>query len=97
MPKGYWIAHVEVTSPEPYSLYAAGATAAFECYGARVLARGGKIVSLEGRSTTRNVVIEFESIEQALKCYHSAEYQAAKTYRIGAGEADIMILEGQGE
>ncbi|MBM2577868.1 DUF1330 domain-containing protein [Jannaschia sp. Os4] len=94
MPKAYWIAHVTVTDPDPYALYAEGATAAFAAHGAKVLARGGRVEGLEGESRPRNVVIEFESMEAALACYESAEYQAAKRYRVEAGEAQIMILEG---
>jgi len=94
MPKAYWIAHVTVSEPEPYGLYAKGATEVFEKYGAKVLARGGEIVSLEGESRPRNVVIEFESLEAAQACYDSPEYQAARKFRIGAGEAQIMLLEG---
>jgi len=40
--KGYWIAHVTVTIPEQYALYAAATKAAFEKFGAVVLARGGR-------------------------------------------------------
>ena len=94
MPKAYWIAHVTVTDPDPYALYARGATAAFERHGARVLARGGQVESLEGESRPRNVVIEFDSLDAALACYRSPEYQAAKAHREGAGEAEILILEG---
>ncbi|WP_308916835.1 DUF1330 domain-containing protein [Jannaschia sp. LMIT008] len=94
MPKAYWIAHVTVTDPEPYALYAAGATEAFAKHGARVLARGGRLKALEGESRPRNVVIEFDSMDAALACYRSAEYQSAKAHREGAGEAQIMILEG---
>ena len=53
MPKAYWIAHVTVTDPDPYALYAKGATEAFEKHGARVLARGGEVVALEGQSRRR--------------------------------------------
>ena len=94
MPKAYWIAHVTVTDPDPYAVYAEGATAAFEKHGAKVLARGGRLEPLEGESRPRNVVIEFESMEAALACYNSADYQAARAHRVGAGEAQIMILEG---
>jgi len=94
MPKAYWIAHVTVTDPDPYALYAKGATEAFEKHGARVLARGGEIVALEGQSSPRNVIIEFESMKAARACYDSPEYQAARNHRIGAGEAQIMLLEG---
>ncbi|MEM7710166.1 MAG: DUF1330 domain-containing protein [Pseudomonadota bacterium] len=94
MPKAYWIAHVTVTDPDPYALYAKGATEVFEKYGAKVLARGGTVVGLEGESRPRNVVIEFASLADAQACYDSPEYQAAREQRIGAGEAQIILLEG---
>lgn len=94
MPKAYWIAHVTVTDPDPYALYAAGASEVFPKHGARILARGGRIEGLEGDTRPRNVVIEFDSMEAALACYNSPEYQAARQHRVGAGEANIMILEG---
>ena len=94
MPKAYWIAHVTVTNPEPYALYAEGATEAFAKHGARVLARGGQVEGLEGQARARNVVIEFDSMEAALACYNSPEYQAAREHRIGNGEIDLVILEG---
>ncbi|MBY6067144.1 DUF1330 domain-containing protein [Leisingera aquaemixtae] len=94
MPKAYWIAHVTVTDPEPYALYAAGATEAFRKFNARVLARGGKCEQLEGDGHPRNVVIEFDTLDAALSCYNSPEYQAAKNHRLGAGIANIVIVEG---
>ena len=94
MPKAYWIAHVTVTDPEPYALYAEEATEAFRAHGARVLARGGRIEGLEGETRPRNVVIEFDSLEAAMACYESEAYQSARKHRIGAGDAQIMILEG---
>ena len=94
MAKGYWIAHVTVTDPDRYQSYIEGARAAFEKYGARILARGGKHAGLEGNHRPRNVVIEFAGYTQALECYNSPEYQAAREKRIGAGEADILIVEG---
>ena len=41
------------------------------------LARGGRYVQLEGRDRARNVVARFPSLEAAVACYNSAEYQAA--------------------
>ena len=65
-----------------------------EGHGARVLARGGRMEALEGESRPRNVVIEFPDMETALRCYRSETYGAAKRHREGAGDAQIMILEG---
>ncbi|SDZ23467.1 Uncharacterized conserved protein, DUF1330 family [Jannaschia faecimaris] len=94
MPNAYWVAHVTVTDPDPYALYAKGATEVFSKWNAKVLARGGTVVGLEGESCPRNVIIEFESLEAAQACYDSPEYQAARKHRVGAGEAQIMLLEG---
>ena len=94
MPKGYVIARVTVTNPEAYAEYAKGATAAIAQYNGRPLVRGGAHEALEGEARPRNVVIEFESVEQARRYYHSPEYQAAKAERDGHAVADIIIIEG---
>ena len=94
MAKGYWIAHVTVTDPDPYKLYVEAGAAAFKKYNANILARGGQHNVLEGNGKARNVVIEFPTFEDAVACYNSAEYQAAKKHRENAGEADIVIVEG---
>lgn len=94
MPKAYWIAHVTVTEPEQYKLYAGAAPESFKKYGATILARGGKSEQVEGTGRPRNVVIEFPSLQAALDCYNSPEYQAAKAHRKNAGIADIVLVEG---
>jgi uncharacterized protein (DUF1330 family) len=94
MPKAYWIAHVDVVEAEPYCVYAKLASACFDKYGANILARGGKCQGLEGKVRARNVVIEFESMDQALGCYNSPEYQEAKAHREGNAQAELLIVEG---
>ena len=80
MPKAYWIARVDVHDPETYKSYVETAKPAFERYNAKFLARGGKTEVLEGAARARNVVIEFASMEDALACYHSPEYTAARKH-----------------
>ncbi|SDN64177.1 DUF1330 domain-containing protein [Pseudomonas jinjuensis] len=93
--KAYWIAHVDVTDPVQYSEYTSRAPAAFARYGGRMLARGGRSQAMEGRATPqRSVVIEFDSYEQALACYRSAEYQEACSHRQGVAKAEVIIVEG---
>ena len=94
MPKAYWIAHVDVRDPERYKDYVATAKPAFERYGARFLARGGAFRTLEGQERARNVVIEFPSMQAALDCYNSPDYQAAKAIRTTVATADMVIVEG---
>jgi len=93
--KAYWIAHVNVTDPDQYTQYTQRAPAAFALYGGRFLARGGRSEALEGQpAAQRNVVIEFDSYEQAVACYRSEQYQEAKGHRAGVALANIIIVEG---
>src|SRR5688572_18426148 len=64
MPKGYWIARVDVSNEEGYRLYAQANPAIFKKYGGRFVVRGGKYECPEGSSRSRNVVIEFRITPQ---------------------------------
>ena len=96
MAKGYWIVHVTVTDPENYPQYIAADAAAYEKFDARFLVRGGRYEAVEGAARERHVVIEFESYDQALACYHSPEYQAAAKLRQAYAESEVLIVEGTG-
>ncbi|HEX2256142.1 MAG TPA: DUF1330 domain-containing protein [Afifellaceae bacterium] len=94
MPKGYWIARVDVSDPETYKRYVAANAAPFAEYGGRFLVRGGRSEAKEGTSRSRNVVIEFPSYEAALACYESPGYREALKLREAASEGDLLIIEG---
>jgi uncharacterized protein (DUF1330 family) len=94
MPKGYWIAHVEVADVEAYKRYVAANAAAFAKFGGRFLVRAGRYELVEGAAKTRQVVIEFPDYETALACYRSPEYQAAKALRDSVSAGDLVIAEG---
>ena len=94
MPKGYWIARVDVTDPDAYRQYVAANAVAFAKFGARFLVRGGKFEAVEGTSRQRNVVIEFPTYEAALACWSSPEYKKAHKLRLNASMGDLVIIEG---
>lgn len=94
MAKGYWIAQVDVRDAERYKDYIETAKPAFERYGANFLARGGAVTQLEGKGRARNVVIEFPSMQHALDCYNSDEYQQAVKIRQEVADAQLMIMDG---
>lgn len=94
MAKGYLIARVDVTDAEQFAQYAKLAAAASAKHGARPLARGGRCETLEGEGRARNVILEFDSFEQARAYYFSEDYQAAKAARDGAAVADFVLVEG---
>ncbi len=93
MPGAYWIAHVTVTDAEAYGKYAQAAGPAIAAHGGRFLARGGRYVQLEGNDRARNVLAHFPSVEAAVACYNSAEYQAALDHARGASVRDLVVVE----
>ena len=94
MPKGYWVAAIEVSDPEGYKLYMAEVANAFRKHGGRYLMRGGKSEVLEGSGRSRVVVIEFKDYATALECHRSPEYAKARALRVGRATADIIVTEG---
>jgi uncharacterized protein (DUF1330 family) len=94
MPKGYWIARVDVRDAERYKDYVAAAKPAFERFDAKFIARGGEVSALEGNARARNVVIEFETVQHAVDCYNSPEYQIAVKIRQEVADADMIVVEG---
>lgn len=94
MAKGYVIARAKVINATAWAQYAAGATEAMKLYGGRPLARGGQMTIAEGEGRARNIIIEFDSYEQAKAYAFSPEYAAARKLREGAGELDIVVVEG---
>ena len=92
--KGYWIARIDVTDEALYPEYGKRALPAIAKHGGRLLVRGGRATTQEGRDWARNVVIEFESYEQALACYDSPEYQESLTYARRATDRELFIVEG---
>ncbi len=88
-----WIAHVTVTDDEAYGKYAKLAGPAVAKHGGSFIARGGRYVQLEGKERPRNVVARFPSLEAAVDCYHSTEYQEALDHARGASERELMVVE----
>jgi uncharacterized protein (DUF1330 family) len=94
MPKGYWIALVDVHDPEAYQAYVRENATAFRKYGGHFLVRSGRAEQVEGTGRTRRVVVEFADYDTALACYHSPEYAKAIALRTPVSTADILVIEG---
>jgi uncharacterized protein (DUF1330 family) len=94
--KAYWVARSKINDPVAYKRYTDRVPDIIRRYQGTVLARGGRFRILEGpEKFARFVVIEFPSLEQAVACYNSPEYQAAAAFRKqGAGEVELVIVEG---
>ena len=91
----YVIARVQVNDPEQYLEYARRTPAVIESFGGRFLARGGQTVTIEGpEAEPRIVILEFDTLEQAVACFHSEAYGEAKQFRLGAAEMQLLAVEG---
>ncbi len=95
MAKGYWVsAYRAVKDPDKLAAYAKLAGPAITAGGGRFLARGEPVKVYEHGLKQRTVVIEFDSVEQALATHDSAAYQAALAALGDGVEREIRILEG---
>jgi uncharacterized protein (DUF1330 family) len=91
----YWIAiYHDMKNPENIKKYAEKASPAIKKYNGVILARGGKVETIEGNPSPRTVLIKFPSMDAAVECYNSPEYQEAM--KIGNGEFNrhIQIVDG---
>ena len=95
MPKAYWIAcYRSVSDPAALAAYAKLGAAALTAAGGKVLARGEPAKVFDAGLNQRTVLIEFESVEQAVAAYQSDAYKAALDVLGNAVERDLRIVEG---
>ena len=91
----YLIGEIDVTDPAGYEDYRKQVLAVVTKYGGRFIVRGGKVDPKEGGwAPKRIVVLEFPSLEQAQKFYHSAEYAPLIKLRQRASKGRLILVEG---
>lgn len=94
MSKAYWINTVRaVKDPRKVAAYIELAGPALRAAGGRFLARGQPARVFEAGIMERTVVIEFDSVEQAVAAYESAAYQVALQALGDGAERDLRIVE----
>ena len=92
---GYLIAEIEVHDPALFEEYRKQVPATIARYGGKYLVRGGATDTIEGGwAPARVVVLEFPSLEQARKWYHSAEYKPLLAMRLKAAKSKAILAEG---
>jgi uncharacterized protein (DUF1330 family) len=96
MAKGYWVAcYRSVKNQDALAAYAKLAGPAIQAAGGRFLARGTAVKAYEAGVVQRTVLIEFDSVQQAVAAHDSAGYKAAlKALGEGAVDRDLRIVEG---
>jgi uncharacterized protein (DUF1330 family) len=96
MAKAYWIAFYRATKdPEAFAAYAKLAGPALQAAGGRFIVRGNPAHVYEKGLAQRVVMIEFDSVAQAVAAHDSSAYQAAlKALGKDSVERDLRIVEG---
>lgn len=95
MPKAYWIsAYRAVKNPDKLAAYAKLAGPALTAAGGRFLARGEPAQVYELGMRQRTVLVEFDSVAQAVAAHDSPAYQQALAALGDGADREIRILEG---
>jgi uncharacterized protein (DUF1330 family) len=95
MAKAYWIScYRQITDPDKFAGYAKLAGPALESGGGRFLARTVATHVYEAGQRERTVLIEFDSVEDAIAAHDSPSYQAALAALDGGAVRDLRIVPG---
>jgi uncharacterized protein (DUF1330 family) len=95
MPKAYWVSiYRSVRNPDKLAAYAKLAGPAITGGGGRFLARGDPVKVYEQGLQQRIVVVEFDSVQQAIATHDSPAYKVALDALGDGVEREIRIVEG---
>jgi uncharacterized protein (DUF1330 family) len=95
MPKAYWISvYREISDPDKVAAYAKLGGPALAAGGAKFLARGVPAIAYEAGQKERAVVVEFDSVAQAVAAHDSPAYQEALKALGNGAVRDLRIVEG---
>jgi uncharacterized protein (DUF1330 family) len=91
----YFIVEIDIADSAGFEDYRKRVPATIERYGGRYLVRGGPLETIEGTWTPKRVVVlEFPSLDQARRWYHSEEYRELKAIRQRTARGSIVLVEG---
>lgn len=97
-PKAYSINMSKITNMEKWSEYGKRAGVLSTAAGAKVLAFRGRQKVIEGDPIDyQTTILEWPSYDTVVQNFASDEYQAAKKFREGAGELQMVVVEGYEE
>ena len=95
MAKAYWVVcYRSISDPVARDEYTKLAVPAVLASGGRFLARGAPAKTYEGGINQRTVLVEFDTLVQAIAAHDSPGYQAALAALGKGAERDLRILEG---
>lgn len=88
----YYIGSYDVTDPESYDQYVKGVIPLLMKHGCEIIVADREAEEIEGKSRNINLVLKFESREQALAWYNDPDYQPVKALRLSSTTNSTGIL-----
>ncbi len=97
MSKAYWIVlYHSVKNPDAFAAYSKLAVAAIQAAGGRFIVRAAPARVYEQAVNQRAVVVEFDSLQQAIAAHDGPGYQEALRALGDGAVRDERIVEGVG-
>ena len=94
-PKAYVVTEVEILNPEAQAAYLPKVGEVIKSSGGTYLARGGKVVMLEGSDAPKRVtIVAYDSLEKAQASRNSEGWKALSADRAKAIKARSWVTEG---
>jgi uncharacterized protein (DUF1330 family) len=94
MAKGYWVTfYHSVSNPAVLPGYVKLATPVVRAHRGRFISRGMPVKVYEAGIPERSVIVEFDSVQDAIAAYESPEYKEAMKV-LGDVKRDVRIVEG---
>ena len=94
-PPDYVITETTVTDPDGFKEFASKVPGTMQEFGGKYLARGGKVIGLEGDAPQRVIVTAFDSMEKAQAWRNSAAWKAIEPLRAKSTKVhSAYIVEG---
>ena len=94
-PKAYVVSEIEVINQEAQAAYLPKVTEVIKSAGGTFLARGGKIIALDGAEAPKRVtIVVYDSLEKAQASRNSPAWTALSAERSKAIKARSFVTEG---
>ena len=91
----YFIVDIDIKDTDRMQEYRDAVPRTSQKYGGRYLVRAGRWEVVEGHWRPKTVVVlEFPSVEQAKRWYHSEDYRELKAQRQAASSSNVILVEG---
>ncbi|NLW82317.1 MAG: DUF1330 domain-containing protein [Desulfovibrionales bacterium] len=85
----------EIENQEIYDTYIRQVVKIIQQHNGEYIARSNKILPLSGRMPERSIVIGFDSMEEARKCFFSEEYERIKHLRENSTKSRAFFIENE--